>query len=373
LTTNADLAEPLPEAPAHAHPNQFALLGQRRFAPFFWTQFLGAGNDNLFKFAFTVLITYQLQVSWLPPALAGLVIGALFILPFLLFSATSGQLADKYDKARLIRLVKSLEIAIMALAAWGFLRSDPVVLPRVRLPDGAALDALRPVKFAYLPQHLNERELTGGNGMVEMGTFVAILLGNVAGGLLVAVPGGTHYVAVACIAVAVLGRLTAQAVPTSPSTDPGLVINWNPVTETLRNLKLAHGNLVVFRSLLGISWMWFFGAAFLTEFPAFAKVVLHGDEQVASLLLVVFSIGIGVGSLLCEVLSRRHVEIGLVPFGAIGMSVFSVDLYFAARGLPPSAGHTVATFLAEPRHWRVIADLALLSLFAGSTACRCTR
>ncbi|MBV9892448.1 MAG: MFS transporter, partial [Rhizobacter sp.] len=222
-----------------------------------------------------------------------------------------------------------------------------------------------PVKFAYLPQHLDERELTGGNGMVEMGTFVSILLGNVAGGLLVAIPGGTHYVALACIAVAVSGRLTAQAVPPSPSTDPGLAINWNPFSETWRNLRLAHGNLVVFRSLLGISWMWFFGAAFLAQFQAFAKEVLHGDEQVASLLLVVFSVGIGVGSLLCEVLSRRHVEIGLVPFGAIGMSAFSIDIYFAARGLPPSAGHTVATFLAEPRHWRLIADLALLALFAG--------
>jgi 1-acyl-sn-glycerol-3-phosphate acyltransferase len=365
LTTNADLVEPLPPAAPHAHPNQFALLRQRRFAPFFWTQFLGAGNDNLFKFAFTVLITYQLQVSWLPPALAGLVIGALFILPFLLFSATSGQLADKFDKARLIRFVKSLEIAIMALAAWGFLRSDPVVLLGCVFLMGLHSTLFGPVKFAYLPQHLSERELTGGNGMVEMGTFVAILLGNVAGGLLVAIPGGTHYVAGACIAVAVLGRLTAQAVPSSPSTDPGLVINWNPVSETWRNLKLAHGNLVVYRSLLGISWMWFFGAAFLAQFPAFAKDVLHGDEQVASLLLVVFSVGIGVGSLLCEVLSRRHVEIGLVPFGAIGMSVFSIDLYFAARGLPPSAVHTVATFLAESRHWRVIADLALLALFAG--------
>jgi len=365
LTSHADLAEPLPPAAAHAHPNQFALLGQRRFAPFFWTQFLGAGNDNLFKFAFTVLVTYQLQVSWLPPTLAGLAIGALFILPFLLFSATSGQLADKFDKARLIRFVKSLEIAVMALAAWGFLRSDPVVLLACVFLMGLHSTLFGPVKFAYLPQHLNERELTGGNGMVEMGTFVAILLGNVAGGLLVAVPGGTHYVAVACIAVALLGRLTAQAVPTSPSTDPGLVINWNPFSETWRNLKLAHGNLVVFRSLLGISWMWFFGAAFLAQFPAFAREVLHGDEQVASLLLVVFSIGIGVGSLLCEVLSRRHVEIGLVPFGAIGMSAFSIDLYFASRGLPPSAGHTVATFIAQPAHWRLIADLALLALFAG--------
>ena len=313
-----------------------------------------------------MLVTYQLQVAWLPASLAGLVIGALFILPFLLFSATSGQLADKFDKAQLMRFVKWLEIAVMALAGWGFVTANvPLLLVCVFLM-GLHSTLFGPVKFAYLPQHLSERELTGGNGMVEMGTFVAILLGNVAGGLLIAVPQvGAQYVAFACIAVAIVGRLTAQAVPTSPSADPALVINWNPVTETLRNLKLAHENIVVFRSLLGISWMWFFGAAFLAQFPSFAKDVLHGDEQVASLLLVVFSIGIGVGSLLCEVLSRRHVEIGLVPLGAIGMSVFSVELYFAARGLPPSSGYTLSAFLAQPAHWRVMADLALLSLFAG--------
>ncbi|MEO7057067.1 MAG: MFS transporter, partial [Caldimonas sp.] len=349
-----------------AHPNQFALLSQRRFAPFFWTQFLGAGNDNLFKFAFTVLVTYKLQVAWLPPALAGLAIGALFILPFLLFSATSGQLADKFDKAVLIRVVKWLEIAVMALAGWGFVSSNVVLLLGCVFLMGLHSTLFGPVKFAYLPQHLSERELTGGNGMVEMGTFVAILLGNVAGGLLIAIPEvGARYVAFACVGVAVLGRLTAQAVPASPSTDPGLRINWNPVTETLRNLRLAHENIVVFRSLLGISWMWFFGAAFLAQFPSFAKDVLHGDEQVASLLLVVFSIGIGIGSLLCEMLSRRHVEIGLVPLGAIGMSVFSVELYFASRGLPASAGYTLAEFLGRPAHWRVMADLVLLSLFAG--------
>ena len=172
MTLHADLVAPA-EAPAgHAHPNQFALLAQRRFAPFFWTQFLGAGNDNLFKFAFTVMITYQLQVSWLPPELAGLVIGALFILPFLLFSATSGQLADKLDKARLIRFVKWLEIAIMALAAWGFVRADVVILLACVFLMGLHSTLFGPVKFAYLPQHLSERELTGGNGMVEMGTFV---------------------------------------------------------------------------------------------------------------------------------------------------------------------------------------------------------
>ena len=188
MTPHADLAAPGAEPAGHGHPNQFALLAQRRFAPFFWTQFLGAGNDNLFKFAFTVMITYQLQVSWLPPELAGPVIGALFILPFLLFSATSGQLADKFDKARLIRFVKWLEIAIMALAAWGFVRADVVILLACVFLMGLHSTLFGPVKFAYLPQHLNERELTGGNGMVEMGTFVAILLGQVAGGLLVDVP-----------------------------------------------------------------------------------------------------------------------------------------------------------------------------------------
>jgi len=351
---------------AARHPNQFALLGQRRFAPFFWTQFSGAANDNLFKFAFTVMVTYQLQVSWLPPAMAGLVIGALFILPFLLFSATSGQLSDKYEKTRLIRLVKNLEIGIMLLAAYGFLRELPALLLLCTFLMGTHSTLFGPVKFAYLPQILSERELTGGNGMVEMGTFVAILLGNVAGGLLVAQPElGRLQVALACVGVAILGRLVAGRIPLAPATDPGLRINWNPISETLRNLKMAHGNLVVFRSLLGISWMWFFGAVFLSQFPSFAREVLHGDEHVASLMLVLFSIGIGTGALLCEVLGRRHVEIGLVPLGAIGMSVFAIDLYFAAHALPPGPMLDVQSFVALPAHWRVMADLVLLSLCTG--------
>ena len=348
------------------HPNQFALLKQRRFAPFFWTQFSGAANDNLFKFAFTVMVTYQLSISWLQPAMAGLAIGALFILPFLLFSATSGQLTDKYDKTKVIRFVKNLEIGIMLLAAYGFTTANVPVLLGCTALMGLHSTLFGPVKFAYMPQVLSERELTGGNGMVEMGTFVAILAGNIVGGLLVAIPEvGPQYVAIACVVAAVMGRLVAQFIPAVPATDPTLKINWNPFTETWRNLKLAHGNTVVFRSLLGISWMWFFGAVFLSQFPSFAKEVLHGNSQVASLLLVVFSIGIAIGSLLCETLSRRHVEIGLVPLGAIGMSIFSIDLYFASRGLPPSAELSITQFISAPAHWRVMADLALLSLFAG--------
>jgi 1-acyl-sn-glycerol-3-phosphate acyltransferase len=351
---------------AKDHPNQFALLGQRRFAPFFWTQFTGAGNDNLFKFAFTVMVTYQLQVQWLPASLAGLVIGALFIAPYVLFSATSGQLADKLEKGMLMRWVKNLEIAIMLLAGYGFVAQNvPVLLACVFLM-GLHSTLFGPVKYAYLPQHLNEREITGGNGMVEMGTFVSILLGQLAGGLLIAIPGnGPWYAAIGCLAVAVIGRLTAQGVPHSPASDPALKINWNPFTETWRNLKLAHENIVVFRSLLGISWMWFFGAVFLSLFPAFARDVLHGNEHVASLLLVLFSVGVGIGALLCELLCRRHVDIGLVPLGAIGMSVFAVDLYFAVRGLPPSPLQSLGLFVSTPAHWRVMADLLLLSLFVG--------
>ena len=190
------------------------------------------------------------------------------------------------------------------------------------------------------------------------------------GGILIALPAdawlpGARAVALTCLALAVAGRVVAQAVPATPSTEPGLKVNWNPVSETWRNLKLAHGNIVVFRSLLGISWMWFFGAVFLSQFPSFAKDVLHGNAHVASLLLVVFSVGIGVGSLLCETFSRRHVEIGLVPLGAIGMSVFACDLYLASRGLPVVPEQGLGTFLAQPAHWRVLFDLFALSLSAG--------
>jgi 1-acyl-sn-glycerol-3-phosphate acyltransferase len=349
------------------HPNQFALLGQKRFAPFFWTQFSGAANDNLFKFALTVLITYQLQLSWLPPSMAGLVIGGLFILPFVLLSATSGQLTDKFEKTQIIKWVKNLEIVIMALAAWGFINANVVVLLLCVLLMGVHSTLFGPVKFAYMPQVLSEQELTGGTGMVEMGTFVAILLGQVAGGLLIASSSsGTFYVAIAGLVLAIVGRLTSHWIPLAPSLDGQLQINWNPISETWRNLKIAYQNIVVFRSLLGISWMWFFGAVFLNQFPSFAKEVLHGDAKVASLLLVVFSVGIGVGSLLCEVLSRRHVEIGLVPLGTLGMSVFAIDLYFASYQLPAvSQAYNLTTFMAQPAHWRVMADLALLSLFAG--------
>ena len=221
-------------------PNQFALLRQRRFAPFFWTQFSGAGNDNVFKFAFTVLVTYQVQVDWLPPHMAGLVIGALFILPYVLFSATSGQLADRWDKARLMRLVKNLEVAIMLLAAYGFLAADVPVLLLCTFFMGCHSTLFGPAKFAYLPQVLREDELVGGNGMVEMGTFVAILLGNMLGGLLVALPEvGQGAAALACVLIALAGRCAAGWIPPRPVPVVSAPMRWNPVSETLANLRLG--------------------------------------------------------------------------------------------------------------------------------------
>ncbi|MBK8957620.1 MAG: MFS transporter [Proteobacteria bacterium] len=347
--------------------SQYGLLTERRFLPFFLTQFCGAANDNAFKFAFTALATYS-AAEWggLAPTSAGPVIGGIFILPFLLFSATAGQLADKYDKARLIRVVKNLEILFMCGIAAGFLLHMASLLFVGVFLMGMHSALFGPVKYAYLPQHLEDHELVGGNGIVEMGTFVAILLGTMLGGALIAIPGvGAHYVAAVSMVLAILGRLAAGFVPASPPPAPDLVINWNPVSETLANLRHAHGNRTVFLSLLGISWMWFFGSVFLTTFAGFAKENLGGDQNVVTLLLAVFSVGIGAGSLLCERLSGHKVEIGLVPFGSIGMTVFAIDLWLACHDLAPHALLGPAAFLADRDHWRVMVDLLLLAMFAG--------
>ncbi|HEU4620805.1 MAG TPA: MFS transporter [Burkholderiaceae bacterium] len=350
-----------------ASPHQFALFRQRRFAPLFWTQFLGAANDNVFKFSFTLLATYFAE-RWggVNPTIASFLIAGLFIAPFVFFSATSGQLADKYEKGALIRRIKELEIAIMVLAAIGFAMHMAWVLYFCVFLMGLHSTLFGPVKYAYLPQHLDTAELTGGNGLVEMGTFVAILLGTIAGGVLVSL--GEHaalVVGTVVIVIAMAGRVAAHFIPRSPSADPQLRIRWNPLTETIQNVRLATRQRALFNSLLGISWLWFFGSIFLTSFTPFARDNLGGNANVVTFLLAVFSIGIGVGSVMCERLSNARVEIGLVPFGSIGMTVFAIDVYFASRGFTPLQGEGVSAFLAAPGGLRITLDLALLALFAG--------
>jgi hypothetical protein len=347
--------------------SQFALLGERRFAPFFWTQFAGAANDNVFKNAFVVFVTFEAARGI--AADAGTIvnlIGAVFILPFMLFSATAGQLADKYEKSRLIRWIKVFEVAIMVVGLAGFALENVALLFVALALLGVHSTLFGPVKYAILPQHLASEELVGGNGLVESGTFVAILLGTIAGGLAVSVkPHGTLVAGALTLAIAVAGWLASRRIPLTPAVAPELAINWNPLTETWRNARLAHGNLVVWRSMLGISWFWFYGAIYLAQLPAFTQRVLGGDEHVFTLLLALFSIGIGIGSLLCERLSGRKIELGLVPFGSIGLTLFAFDLWLATRTMSPGASTGVGAFLAVGAHWRVAADIVLLGIFGG--------
>ncbi|NNG22360.1 MFS transporter [Telluria aromaticivorans] len=350
-----------------SQPSQFSLLTQRRFGPFFWTQFLGAFNDNLFKTALLVVLTYD-ALSWttVSPSLLNNLIPGLFILPFVLFSATAGQVADKFDKARLARFVKLLEIVIMLIAGIGWMTHTLWLLIAAVVGMGLHSTLFGPVKYAYLPQQLKPEELVGGNGVIEMGTFVGILLGEVAGALLVAYkPWGIELVAGGTVFCAVLGLLASWRIPPSPAPAPELKISRNPFAESVRNLKFSSQNRTVFLSMLGNSWFWFYGALLLSQFPVYAKDYLHGDHSVFVLLLTVFSLGIGAGSLLCEKLSGHKVEIGLVPFGSIGLSVFGIDLYFASMGYSNTATVDAFALVALPGMWRILADLVLIGVFGG--------
>lgn len=346
---------------------QFGLLKEKRFGPLFGTQFLGAFNDNLYKNALVVLLTFQAaQWTTIPVELLGNLAAGLFILPFFLFSATAGQLADKYDKAGLARLSKVLEIVIMGVAAAGFWLHSLSWLLAALFLLGLQSTLFGPVKYSILPQHLREDELVGGNALIEAGTFVSILIGTLAGGLLAGAVAQPVWIAVGGLAVAVLGYLYSRGIPAAPPPAPELKVNWNPLTETWRSIAFAKGNRTVFLSILGISWFWLYGALFLAQFPAYTKNVLGGGETTVTLLLAIFTVGIGVGSLLCERMSGKHVEIGLVPFGSIGLTLFGLDLYFASPvGLVGTTAHELTALLSIPAIWRVLFDLLMIGVFGG--------
>ena len=347
--------------------SQFHLLGKRRFAPFFGVQFLGALNDNVFKQGLVILLAYQTSTyTSLSSDVLQNLSQALFILPFLLFSATAGQLADKYEKSRLITVTVAIELAVMVLGAAGFFLMSIELLLAALFLGGVQSALFGPVKYAILPQQLKSTELIGGNALVESGTSVAILAGMIFGGWMVTQPGwGIAGVAIGTCAISAAGIALSLAIPKAPAADPGITINWNPVTETWRNFQFTRQNRTVFLSVLGISWFWFYGAMFITQFPNLAKNILVANEQVVTLLLVMFSIGIGIGSLLCERLSGHKVEIGLVPFGSIGLTVFAVDLYFSTTVHLRDAPIALAPFLADTAHWRMLADLTLIGIFGG--------
>jgi MFS family permease len=331
---------------------QFKLIREKRFLPFFCTQFLGALNDNVFKTAFiTMAVFHSADLTNVNGAVLATLLPGIFILPFFLFSATAGQIADKCEKSQLIRFVKIFEVLLMLFAALGFVLHVFWLLVLALFMMGMHSTIFGPVKYAYLPRHLTESELVGGNGMVEMGTFIAILLGQMIGAGLGMYQGGELVTGLTIVGLAMLGYFASKQIPNSPAAEPGLKINWNPITETGRNIAFVWKSQAIWLAIIGISWFWFYGATLLAQFPVFAKEVLHGDESVFILLLAVFSVGVGIGSLLCEKLSKGIVEIGLVPLGAMGMMAFGVDLYT-----------TSASGVAD---WRLLMDIALIGLFGG--------
>ena len=347
--------------------SQFRLLGERRFGPFFGVQFLGALNDNLFKQALVILLAYQTSsFTAMSSDTLQNVAQALFVLPFFLFSATAGQLADKYEKSTLITVTVALELAIMALGAVGFVSTNLALLLGALFLGGVQSALFGPVKYAILPQHLKESELVGGNGLVEMGTSAAILGGMMLGGWLVIQPGwGVAAVGVLTCAISASGIALSRFILKAPPADPELRINWNPFTETIRNLRFTAQHRTVFLSILGISWFWFYGALLVTQFPNLSRNVFGASESVVTLLLVVFSLGIGLGSIACERLSGHKVEIGLVPLGSIGLSVFAFDLWLATDRAFALAGAEMGAVIGDPAARRVLIDLSLIGLFGG--------
>ena len=346
--------------------SQFALLGKRRFAPFFWTQALGAFNDNAFRNALLMLVAFQMGLGDRTVSLYTNFAPALFIIPFFLFSATAGQLAEKFEKTRIIRGVKLFEIAAMVVAAVGFYTHHVSLLLVVLFMMGMHSTVFGPIKYAILPQALKPAELVGGNGLVEMGTQLAILIGMIAGNALMLVAGiGPLLASGATIAVAVAGYMVCRRIPAAPATAPELKFNWNPFSETARVLRITREDRAVWNAVLGISWFWFFGTVLIAQLPNYTRETLGGDGSVNTLVLTLFSVGSGIGALLCERLSGKRVEIGLVPLGAFGLTVFGMDLYFARHGMASVRGLDWLTFLHGAGSWRVALDLALIGVFAG--------
>lgn len=349
-----------------AGQSQFSLLTQRRFLPYFTVQALGAFNDNVYRQAIIGLLFF-LGVSSEERTLYTNLAPALFILPYFLFSGIAGQIAERMEKQRLIVVTTTMEIFIMATAAIGFMTSNMTVLLVALFGTGLQSALFGPVKYSILPSVLKPEELTGGNGLVEMGTSISILCGMIYGGLVFQVAGnwGPEAAAVSVIALAVFGNLVARTIPRVDAGDPSLKVNWNPLPENLAVWKLTRRTPAVRNAVLGVSWFWFVGTMLTAQLPTYAEVNLGGAQGLYIFALALFSVGVGVGSLLCEKLSARTVEIGLVPLGALGISAFMFDLYFARSGEALAAGLGVMEFLRQPGSWRIVMDLTGIGLFVG--------
>ena len=344
---------------------QARLLGDRRFGPLFATQFFGALNDNVFRASLSLIFVYSGLIASENTGVFVNAAAGLFVLPFFLFSATAGQLADKYEKSMLIRRIKLLEIVVVLLGGLAVMAgSVPGMLGTLFLL-GVQSALFGPLKFSILPQVLTEAELTGGNAQIEMGTFVAILIGSLIGNVVGSSENASLWVLVLVLLVAVAGYASSRYVPQAPPTDPGLRVNWNVATETVRLVQVVRGYEAIFLSILGISWFWLLGGTFVAQIPNLAKDYLYGEASVVTLILAVYTVAIATGSLMCDRLSGHKIEIGLVPFGAFGMTVAGVHLYFAIEALAPVAARGWLDFLVAPGSLFVLFDMAMVGVFGG--------
>ncbi len=348
--------------------NQFHLLATRRFLPLFATQALGALNDNLFKNALIVLIIFRIaEQAGLNGQVLVTAAAGIFILPFFLFSATAGQLADKFEKSTMIRWIKTAEVVIMGLGAASFWFADVYLMIFVLFLMGVQSAFFGPVKYSILPDHLSQDELIGGNAFIEAGTFLSILLGTIAGGLLILGENGDVIVSSAVIGLALAGLATSFAIPQAPAPDPDLKLNLNLAGETWKIVRQASGQRSILLSILGISWFWLLGATFLAQFPAFAKDVIGADETVVTLFLTLFSLGIALGSLLCNRILKGEISAKYAPFGAVGMSIFIADLYFISDGRGAASQSLIGAlvFLKDADNWRIMFDLVAIAVCGG--------
>ncbi|MEH0711888.1 MFS transporter [Vibrio owensii] len=339
----------------------------KRFFPYFVTQCLGALNDNIYKNVLLLMVTYS-QIDSLPMS-ADLFVNlaaGLFILPFFLFSAHAGAIADNMDKAKLIRRLKLIELVIMSCAATAIMTQSAILMLVLLFMTGTQSAYFGPVKYALLPQALKSDELVKGNAWVEMGTFLSILIGTLSAGLLLAIPNGMLIASCIVITLSLLGFLSSANIPSLPSKKSDQV-KFEPITGLKKTLELAQKQRGIWMSILAISWFWFMGATYLTQFPNFAREHLFADSTVVSLLLALFSVGIATGSWLCEKLSFNQVELGILPFGILGLTIFSADLLWAVPAIEsfPSQYYDAQSFVAQSSHIRVMIDLFLVGVSGG--------
>lgn len=350
-------------------PDQWHLLKTKRFFPLFLTQFLGAFNDNVFKNALIIMIAYAaIDSAGLRPEIMVTAAAGIFILPFFLFSATAGQLSDKNNKARIIQFIKFAEILLMIGAAIGFFLGSVPLLLLVLFLMGTQSAFFGPVKYGILPDHLQESELIGGNALIETGTFISILLGTILGGLLILVDNGPMIISVLVVSMALIGWVSSLSIPPTKAAAPDISIKYNFFVETFEIIQHIQKDPVTFRAILGISWFWLFGATFLSQFPTFSKEIIGGNEQIVTLFLAVFSIGIGIGSLFCNKLLKGEIATTYVPLGILGMTVFTMDLYFASLNVNPGNSGAfvgITEFFYTFNHWRILVDLLGISICGG--------